>query len=248
MLALASIVLLCSCDKDETGAEPKQLQIKFDNMMGNEDFQLQKNYVINGRNYKFENFRYWISNMRLQREDGSWYTIPNSYFLIEETGTIDIQEGQFKYAARKREDVTLKEIEEGRYKAIEFGIGVDKDKNDNLSITAGELSQLNGMTNVSWNWHTSYIFSSLTGIIENNTTKVLKLETGLNDNYRTVKLNLASTIAVETGKNAAISLKADILTLLQTFDTWEKPRVGAQETQEMQTISNNFTTKFFTIK
>lgn len=248
MLALVSIVLLSSCEKDEAAAEPRQLQIKFDNMMGNEDFQLQKNYIINGRNYKFENFRYWISNMRLQKEDGSWHTISNSYYLIEETGTIDIQEGQFKYAARKREDVTLKDIEEGRYKAIEFGIGVDKEKNDNLSITAGELSQLNGMTNVSWMWHTSYIFSSLTGMIENNTTKVLKLETGLNDNYRTVKLNLPSTIAVETGKNATISLKANILTLLQTFDTWEKPRVGAQETQEMQAISNNFTTKFFTIK
>lgn len=248
MLALASIVVLGSCEKDEATAGPKQLQIRFDNMLGNEDFQLQKNYVIKGRNYKFENFRYWISNIRLQKDDGSWYAIPNSYYLIEETGAIDIQEGKFKYAARKREDVILRDIQEGRYKAIEFGIGVDKEKNDNLSITAGELSQLNGMTNVSWMWHTSYIFSSLTGMIENNTSKVLKLETGLNDNYRTVKINLATIISVETGKNATISLKGDILTLLQGLDTWEKPRVGAQEIKEMQIISDNFNTNFFTIK
>lgn len=248
ILALASIVLLGSCEKDEATSEPQQLQMKFDNMVGDEDFQLQKNYLINGRNYKFENFRYWISNIRLQKEDGSWYTISNSYYLIEETGTIDIQEGKFKYAARKREDIILRDIQQGRYKAIEFGIGVDKEKNDNLSITAGELSQLNGMTNVSWMWHTSYIFSSLNGMIENSTTKVLKLETGLNENYRTVKLNLPSGIAVETGKNAVISLKADILTLLQTFDPWEKPRVGAQQTKEMQAISDNFSTKFFIIK
>lgn len=248
ILALASIVLLGSCEKDEATAEPQQLQMKFDNMVGDEDFQLQKNYLINDRNYKFENFRYWISNIRLQKEDGSWYTISNSYYLIEETGTIDIQEGKFKYAARKREDIILRDIQQGRYKTIEFGIGVDKEKNDNLSITAGELSQLNGMTNVSWMWHTSYVFSSLNGMIENSTTKVLKLETGLNENYRTVKLNLPSGIAVQTGKKTVISLKADILTLLQTFDPWEKPLVGAQQTKEMQAISDNFSTKFFTIK
>lgn len=99
MLTLAAIVLLGSCEKNEAAPEPGQLQIKFDNMLGNEDFQLQKNYLINGSNYKFENFRYWISNIRLQKEDGSWYSISNSYYLIEETGSIDIQERQFKYAA-----------------------------------------------------------------------------------------------------------------------------------------------------
>jgi hypothetical protein len=174
--------------------------------------------------------------------------VANSYYLIEETADIAIQDGQYTYTARKREDINLTSIPQGSYKAIEFGIGVDKEKNDNLSITAGELSIMNGMTNIAWMWHTSYIFSSLKGMVENNTTKVLKLETGLNDNYRTVKLDLASTIILGTGQNARISLKGDILTLLASFDNWEKPVVGAQQAKEMQAISDNFVTNFFTIK
>jgi hypothetical protein len=248
ILALTLLFLFWSCEKDEVPAEPGELQINFDNMVGKEDLQLQKNYVINGRNYKFESIRYWVSNVRLQKEDGSWYSIPNSYYLIEETGDVSIQEGQYNYAARKREAVSFSDIQQGRYKAIEFGIGIDKEKNDNLSITAGELSIMNGMTNMAWMWHTSYIFSTLKGMVENNTTKVLKLETGLNDNYRTVKLNLASVIAVEPGKKASISLKGDILTLLASFESWETPVVGAQQAGEMQRISDNFKNNFFTIK
>lgn len=252
ILALASIALLASCEKDEvsvpvTGKSGK-FEVNFDNRVGTEDFQLQKNYVINGRNYKFENFRYWVSNIRLQKEDGSWYSVPNSYYLIEETDAVAIQEEQYNYAARKRENISLPNIPQGNYKAIEFGIGVDKEKNDNLSITAGELSIMNGMTNTAWMWHTSYIFSSLKGLAENNTTKVLKLETGLNDNYRTVKLNLTSTITFEPGKNATISLEGDIITLLASFDNWEKPTVGAQQVKEMKVISDNFASNFFTIK
>lgn len=248
ILIVALIALFISCDKDEVAVGPGQFQVKFDNMVGNDDLQLNKNYVINGKNYKFENIRYWISNIRLQKEDGSWYNVPNSYYLIEEIADIAIQDGQYTYTARKREDINLTSIPQGSYKAIEFGIGVDKEKNDNLSITAGELSIMNGMTNIAWMWHTSYIFSSLKGMVENNTTKVLKLETGLNDNYRTVKLDLASTITLGTGQNAAISLKGDIITLLASFDNWEKPLVGAQEAKEMQAISDNFVTNFFTIK
>jgi hypothetical protein len=248
ILTLAFIVLFTSCDKDEVTVEPGQLQVKFDNMVDNEDLQLEKNYVINGKNYKFENIRYWISNIRLLKEDGSWYSVPDSYYLIEETGAISIQDGQYTYAARKREDVSLNGIPQGSYKAIEFGIGIDKEKNDNLSLTGGELSMMNGMTNIAWMWHTSYIFSSLKGMVENDTTKVLKLETGLNDNYRTVKLDLASTITLESGKKVTITLKGDILTLLQSFDNWDKPVVGAQQVKEMQAISDNFKNNFFTIK
>lgn len=254
VLALITITLFASCDnddnvtKEEVTAESNLLQIKFDNRVGTEDLELEKNYVINGKNYKFKNFRYWVSNIRLQKEDNSWFSVPNSYFLIEETGNIAIQEGQYNYTARKRENVNLNSIPQGNYKAIEFGIGVDPEKNDNLSVTAGELSIMTGMTNIAWMWHTSYLFSSLNGMVENNTSKVLKLETGLNDNYRTVKINLPSTVAIAFGKNATISLKGDLLTLLNSFDNWEKPSVGALQTKEMQIISDNFKNNFFTIK
>lgn len=248
IITLLGIVLLCSCEKEEIFLEPGKLKVKFDNMVGNQDLELKKVYVIDGKNYTFENFRYWISNIRLQKDDGTWLAIADSYFLIEQTGALSIQDGKYKYPAQKREDIDLVDIPKGKYKAIEFGVGVDKEKNDNLSITAGELSTMKGMTNIAWMWHTSYIFSSLKGIVENNTTKILSIETGLNENYRIVTINLNSSISISSGNNAVIFLKGDILTLLKSFDNWESPVIGAKETKEMQVISDNFANNFFNLK
>lgn len=248
VLALLISALLLSCEKEKTFKGNEVLSIEFDNMVGNEDFQLKKTFVVDGKRFNFNNLRYWISNIKLQKDDGSWYKVPSSYYLIEETGDIPIQDGLYTYSARKREIVSLQDVPNGKYKSIEFSVGVDAEKNDNLSITAGELYVMNGMTNAAWMWYTSYIFSTLNGLVEDNTTKVIRIETGLNANYRTITLNLKRPIQVPNGSNMQINIKGDVKTLLQSFDSWEIPVVGAQQSDLMKNVSDNFQSNFFTIK
>ncbi|SFE47161.1 hypothetical protein SAMN03003324_00593 [Pedobacter antarcticus] len=247
-IALILVASMSSCKKEKTLVEAGTLNIEFDNVVGNDDFQLQKTFIVDGKKFSFTDFRYWISNLRLQKEDGTWYQVANSYYLIEETGDIAVQDGNYQYGARKREIVSLQNIPNGKYKTLEFAVGVDAVKNDNLSITSGELSTMNGMTNISWMWHTSYIFSSLNGLAEDNTTKVIKIETGLNESYRTITVNLKSPIEIAIGSQSQIHLKGDIKTLLQSFDSWVAPSVGAQQPNLMKNISDNFQSKFFTLK
>lgn len=75
------------------------LELTFDNRVGNQDFDINKIYNIDGKNYTFDSFRYWVSNIKLEAQDGSWYEVPNAYYLIEETGEIAVQEGQYTYPA-----------------------------------------------------------------------------------------------------------------------------------------------------
>ncbi|RZF59271.1 MbnP family protein [Sphingobacterium corticibacterium] len=249
-LSIALLAIMASCSKDTELVEIAggNLSVEFDNVMGNQDFALDKPFDVNGKTYTFDSFRYWVSNIRLQKQNGEWIEIPNSYYLIEETKDIAIQDGAYTYPARKREQIDLNNLPLDTYTAIEFGIGVDSELNDNLSMTAGELSAMTGMTNISWMWHTSYIFSSLKGMAEDGTTKVVKIETGLNDNYRKVKIDLKSPINLGETTPSKIELKSDVLTLLQSFDSWEVPVVGAQQQDQMKAIADNFSAKFFTLK
>ncbi|RKO69196.1 hypothetical protein D7322_23480 [Sphingobacterium puteale] len=248
--SIALLTMMASCSKDTELVEVAggNLSIEFDNVVGNEDFALDKAFDIDGKTYTFNSFRYWVSNIRLQKQNGEWIEIPNSYYLIEETKDIAIQDGAYNYPARKREQIDLQNLPIETYTAIEFGIGVDSELNDNLSITSGELSAMTGMTNISWMWHTSYIFTSLKGLAEDGTTKIIKIETGLNDNYRTVKIDFKTPVNLAQETRSKIEFKGDVLSLLGSFDSWETPVVGAQQLKQMKTISDHFSTNFFTLK
>lgn len=248
--SIALLTMMASCSKDTELVEVAggNLSIEFDNVVGNEDFALDKAFDIDGKTYTFNSFRYWVSNIRLQKQNGEWIEIPNSYYLIEETKDIAIQDGAYNYPARKREQIDLQNLPIETYTAIEFGIGVDSELNDNLSITSGELSAMTGMTNISWMWHTSYIFTSLKGLAEDGTTKIIKIETGLNDNYRTVKIDFKTPVNLAQETRSKIEFKGDVLSLLGSFDSWETPVVGAQQLKQMKAISDHFSTNFFTLK
>lgn len=246
---VAAITLIafsaCKKDADTTGFDGTTT-ITFDAKVGTEDFALDKNFTVSNRTYNFTHLRYWVSNVVLVKADGSEYAVPNAYYLVEETKAQAVQEGAFQYPANKREDVVLKNVPVSDYKAVKFSIGVDSKYNDNLSLQAGELSQLNGMTNVSWMWHTTYIFTALGGkVTEGATTKNIKVETGLNANYKTVTINLPSNVRISSAKSTSIALTVDVTKIFDGVDLIATPTVGASQATAMQTVAGNYATKVF---
>ncbi len=151
-LALATaITLFSACTKNSDAPElAGQTTITVDAKVGNSDFALNTDFTIEGKTYKFNKLRYWISNVSVVTSNGTEYKVPNSYFLMEETAAVPVQDGDYTYPANKRESITVNNIPAGDYKTIKFSIGVDAKYNDNLSLQAGELSQLSGMTSISW--------------------------------------------------------------------------------------------------
>lgn len=246
-LIFTPLLSLFSCSKEkEIIINNSSLELTFDNRVGKEDFNINKTYNIDGKNYTFDSFRYWISNIKLEAKDGSWYEIPNAYYLIEETGEVTVQDGQYTYPANKRETIVLNNIPKNTYKSISFAVGVDEKRNNNLSDAIGELSTMKGMTNISWMWHTSYIFSSIKGMVVDKTSKVLKIETGLNENYRTITVKKDINLTKEDKE--IVKFEGDVVTILQAVDSWNNPAVAASTPELMEIAAEAFKNNFFKLK
>lgn len=251
-IILLATVLFTSCEKTDnfTVAETEgQATITFDAVFGAQDFALNKDFNVGTKTYNFNKFRYWVNNITLVNAKGEEIKIPNSYYLMEETAAVPVQDGAFTYPATKRETVELKGIPSGEYKSLKFNIGVESKYNDNLSLQIGELSQLNGMTNISWMWMTSYIFSSIGGkISEGATTKNMLVETGLNANHKSVSLNLPTALYIDANKPATVTLTTDVSKAIDGVDVYATPIVGASQATTMASVATNYATKVFTVK
>lgn len=245
-----STLLFSSCDKNDVLSNEMEgkASVTFDAVVGTADFALDQNFTIGSRTWKFSQLRYWVSNVILVRTNGEEYVVPNSFYLIEENKATATN-SEHIYPANKRETINLSEIPAGEYKGIKFSVGVSEKYNTNLSLQAGELSQLNGMTNVSWMWATSYIFSSLKGsVTEGATSKNIAVETGLNENYKTVSLNFPTAVRIGSSKATAILLNADVAKITDGIYVMTTPNVGAAQAIAMTTVAGNFASKVFTVK
>lgn len=90
-------------------------------------------------------FKYYISNIKLKKEDGSFYVVPESYHLIDHVAGAS--------------SIKLTNVPPGNYTGIDFLIGVDSLRNVSGS-QQGALDVTNGMF---WTWEQGYIFFKLEG-------------------------------------------------------------------------------------
>lgn len=109
---------------------------------------LTPKYVnANNDTFSVTTLKYYISNIKLKRSDGSYYKVPESYFLINAADTINTCK------------ITLKNIPQDNYIAMDFIIGVDSTRNCSGAQT-GALDPLNDMF---WSWNQGYIFFKFEG-------------------------------------------------------------------------------------
>lgn len=138
--------------------------------------------------YLVTKLNFYISNVMLQKQDGSWYTEPESYHLI-------------KYVDAKR-SFTISNLPEGNYKAMKFLIGVDSLRNVSGSQT-GDLAQNQDMF---WDWNTGYIFFKLEGAFSSSVSPMQDFAIhvggfeGPNSCLQSVTMNLPSDIVAKKGR------------------------------------------------
>jgi len=105
-----------------------------------------------GDSFTVSKLRYYLSNFRLRRPDGSWFTAaqdPNSSAGYQLVDAAKPQSGQFEMTG----------VPPGSYTGIEFLIGVDEARN-HAGAQTGALDPLHGLF---WTWKTGYIFFQLEG-------------------------------------------------------------------------------------
>lgn len=112
-------------------------------------FQLETEYVHpdSGDTLTFTTFKYFISNLRLKNENGTWWSHPESYFLVD-----------LSDAASANLDISG--VPAGNYTEVSYVMGVDSTRNVS-GAQAGALSTTTGMF---WSWNTGYIMVKAEGL------------------------------------------------------------------------------------
>lgn len=99
-----------------------------------------------GETYSITKFKYYISNIKLKKANGSEYVVPESYYLIDASVPTSAL-------------LTLTDVPAGNYTGMSYIIGVDSTRNVSGAQT-GALDPANGM---SWGWNQGYIFMMFEG-------------------------------------------------------------------------------------
>jgi hypothetical protein len=154
IILLVLLIAASSCKKDTDPVNPQpstgQMNVKFNYTFGQtaESFVLGKTYVhpITGDTLTFTLLRFYVSNIKLKKTDGTWWVQPESYFLLDAS-----------IAGGSTMNVTG--IPVGTYTAMEYTMGVDSARNVSGANT-GALSLTNGMY---WDWNSGYIMFKAEG-------------------------------------------------------------------------------------
>lgn len=248
--AVIALILFSSCKKDTViNSSTGKTTLSLESNVAGQAFSLNKDFAIGGKSYHFTAFRYWVSNVVLTNTSGQQYKAPHAYYLVEQTNAQVVQSGTFTYPATSRTAIELEGVPAGNYKSISFSIGVDKEHNDNLSLQDGELEQMNNMTNVTWMWHTSYIFTTLEGTVSAGATpKDLMVQTGLNDNYTSLSFDLATPVSITASQEADIKFSVDVSKIIDGVDVYATPVVSASTPDVMAAVAGNYKTKVFSLQ
>lgn len=250
------MIMLTVSKKDEAAINFNQvnnapLSIEFDNIVGGQDLQLNTGSYTNaaGDSFSVSLLQYFISNIRLIKEDGSEYMVPqdSSYFLIREND----RDTRF---ARVN-------VPEGDYTSLSFVLGVDSLRSTmDISQRKGVLDPSGGMDGMYWGWNSGYIFFKLEGIspqapLDPGGQHKFRYHIGgfggysapTINNIRTVTLDLnpGGIAKVRSGRKSNIHLKVDIA---QAFAATTRVSIAANSTVMFSafsaSIADNYTTMF----
>lgn len=212
------------CIKD-TKIEPEPARIKTDSASLVIDFTaICNNKVIvyatgNYTNTSSDNFtitklNYYISNVKLKREDGYVFVEPESYHLIKHA------EGKTSF--------TINKLPEGNYNHIEFLIGVDSLRN----VSGAQVGALDVSNQMFWEWESGYIFFKLEGnynsdnVPEDNGYSIhIGGFKGEFSCLQTCKINLNQTIVASATKPSKLYFNTVVDEIFKTpktigFDTY----------------------------
>ena len=212
MIAFVAIAV-SSCNDDEStpsSSNAGDVTVEIQNIAGSIylDPTGATNYVnSSGETFSITKFKYYLSNFKLIKEDGTKYEVPNSYYLVDASDTSSLK-------------LDLPNIPGGKYTGVEYMIGVDSARNVSGAQT-GALDPANGANGMFWSWSTGYIFMKLEGqsSASSNNSFVYHIGgySGVNRGQRTVSLDFTPSVLIVDGgkREAEIHITTDVLEIFK---------------------------------
>lgn len=262
LFALAIIALTVSCKKDDVAPDENKsglFSIEFDNIVGDQTLQFDNDIYSNskGEGFSITTLKYYISNIKLKKADGTEYIVPqeDSYFMVN---------GRDKDSRFAK--VT---VPEGDYTYVSFVLGVDSLRStmpveDRKGVLSLNPEVENNAGDMYWSWNSGYIFFKLEGksqLISNDSTgdptgnKMFRYHIGgfggySSPNINNIKeisfdLNKAGIAKVREGLRSNVHLVVDIMKIFDgsnSFSIVEHPTVMFSPFS--LNIANNFSEMF----
>lgn len=151
-LVAVFLLVLNGC-KRNTYSQAAASQVKFtvENTLGSQPLILNSTVATTktGETFTVSLFEYYLSGIKFTKSDGTIYTAPDTYFLVNQAKPSSLS---FAVAG----------VPVGDYNSVSFIIGVDAQKTgftDPLDFT-GDLNPANNMY---WTWNSGHVFLKLEG-------------------------------------------------------------------------------------
>ena len=245
LFCLLTAVLFNGCKKDGDSSQPTvgSVLVELNNVVGTQNLALDGTVysTASGETFTVTTLKYYLSNVKFSKADGSSYAAPSEYHLVDA-------------AKPSTTSFTINNVPTGDYTGVSFVVGVDSTttKGDPLALP-GDLNPANNMY---WVWATGHIFLKLEGTVTSvSPAKALTCHIG---GYRapynaivtaSPSLN-GSTLPVRADHTAAVHLSADVLKMftgttrfqLSSFPTAMEPSAASVQ------VATNYAAGMFTVK
>ncbi|TGE08233.1 MbnP family protein [Hymenobacter fodinae] len=212
LVFLIVALVFTGCGNTDKEAEPSSaLHLEISHVVGGSSLTLNSATPYTtpaGESFTVSTFKYYLSNFKLGKADGTEYAVPESYFLVDE-------------AKAASKTITLSGIPAGDYSSLTFMVGVDSTHNVS-GAKAGALDPINSMF---WDWNTGYIFAKLEGSSPQapGNHGVLLHVGGFktpNNAIRVISPTLAgATIQIRQDRVPTVQMQADVLRMLSGPNT-----------------------------
>jgi hypothetical protein len=222
-----ALLLLFACKKDEAAFAPVQvgnyvdsttnpaavdtlaafakLDLSFLPVIGTQSLTPITKFYKNSSNESFTvtKFNYYVTNVRLKKEDGTYYEEPQSYHLIKH---IDAVNG-----------FSINDVPAGKYVGYEFLLGVDSLHN----VSGAQSGALDPANQMFWDWNTGYIYLKLEGRYASAAVGDGEFAIHVGgfqapfSCLQKVSLSFPTTLIAKKGVTHQISTKVDVLELFK---------------------------------
>jgi hypothetical protein len=224
-------IFATSCKKKHKHDEHGTVKMSFSHTWGmnNAPFALNTQLIhpMNGDTMNFSTFKYYVSNIQLKKNDGTWWTMPESYFLVDVSSTASLT-------------LEIPEVPEGTYTAFKYTMGVDSTRNVS-GAQAGSLSTTNGMF---WSWNTGYIMVKAEGTSPQSSTGNFAFHlggfSGANNIVTTTEVPLTDNLVVSHETVKTINMRANPARLFHGDESVSNGGTVMMPGTRAKTLATNF--------
>ncbi|HEY1662693.1 MAG TPA: MbnP family protein [Verrucomicrobiae bacterium] len=136
-----------------------------------------------GETFSVTRISYFVSDVALQRDDGSWLEFTNSVEWLD--------------FERNRDSIRIDQVPPGEFRTVRFLVGLAPGMNHGNIANVPADSPLNpDINNLYWGWQTNYIFMALEGLWRNSSGELDGWAYHLARDTNSVRIVLAATMQI----------------------------------------------------